>query len=176
MRDRVAFPRSDSKRQRRALNSGGMFPESTLLTTRGCPHLYGNYSPGVRRQPMSAHADFPSSSRSSFPSMGQGRQWKVGGVLCWAWPHPSGNRTWAIPFCKDSHGVWPPDRAPPHPVARCLMSHASSTSQDFVTALSILLRGTVHEKLRWTFNLYDINKDGYINKEVSELRLGARES
>lgn len=53
------------------------------------------------------------------------------------------------------------------------MSHASSTSQDFVTALSILLRGTVHEKLRWTFNLYDINKDGYINKEVSELRLRA---
>uniref|UniRef100_A0A8I3X9I5 Potassium voltage-gated channel interacting protein 1 n=1 Tax=Callithrix jacchus TaxID=9483 RepID=A0A8I3X9I5_CALJA len=37
--------------------------------------------------------------------------------------------------------------------------------EDFVTALSILLRGTVHEKLRWTFNLYDINKDGYINKE-----------
>ncbi|RLV92182.1 hypothetical protein DV515_00013876, partial [Chloebia gouldiae] len=36
---------------------------------------------------------------------------------------------------------------------------------DFVMALSILLRGTVHEKLRWTFNLYDINKDGYINKE-----------
>lgn len=40
--------------------------------------------------------------------------------------------------------------------------------QDFVTALSTLLRGTVHEKLRWTFNLYDINKDGYINKEVDE--------
>ncbi|XP_066470276.1 LOW QUALITY PROTEIN: Kv channel-interacting protein 1 [Tiliqua scincoides] len=37
--------------------------------------------------------------------------------------------------------------------------------EDFVTALSILLRGSVHEKLRWTFNLYDINKDGYINKE-----------
>ncbi|XP_028907813.1 Kv channel-interacting protein 1 isoform X4 [Ornithorhynchus anatinus] len=37
--------------------------------------------------------------------------------------------------------------------------------EDFVTALSILLRGTVLEKLRWTFNLYDINKDGYINKE-----------
>ncbi|ELK28900.1 Kv channel-interacting protein 1 [Myotis davidii] len=50
--------------------------------------------------------------------------------------------------------------------------HAFDTTQtgsvkfeDFVTALSILLRGTVHEKLRWTFNLYDINKDGYINKE-----------
>ncbi|XP_043559856.1 Kv channel-interacting protein 1-like isoform X4 [Chiloscyllium plagiosum] len=37
--------------------------------------------------------------------------------------------------------------------------------EDFVMALSVLLRGTVHEKLRWTFNLYDINKDGYINKE-----------
>ncbi|KAM4748199.1 A-type potassium channel modulatory protein KCNIP1 isoform 1-T1 [Rhinophrynus dorsalis] len=37
--------------------------------------------------------------------------------------------------------------------------------EDFVAALSILLRGTIHEKLRWTFNLYDINKDGYINKE-----------
>ena len=42
----------------------------------------------------------------------------------------------------------------------------SASNQDFVMALSILLRGTVHEKLRWTFNLYDINKDGYINKEV----------
>ncbi|XP_053319312.1 Kv channel-interacting protein 1 isoform X3 [Spea bombifrons] len=37
--------------------------------------------------------------------------------------------------------------------------------EDFVTALSTLLRGTINEKLRWTFNLYDINKDGYINKE-----------
>ncbi|CAM4618000.1 unnamed protein product [Leuciscus chuanchicus] len=37
--------------------------------------------------------------------------------------------------------------------------------EDFVTALSILLRGTTTEKLQWTFNLYDINKDGYINKE-----------
>ncbi|GAB0196131.1 Kv channel-interacting protein 1 [Grus japonensis] len=45
------------------------------------------------------------------------------------------------------------------------MAKNSSNLQDFVMALSILLRGTVHEKLRWTFNLYDINKDGYINKE-----------
>ncbi|XP_075712503.1 A-type potassium channel modulatory protein KCNIP1 isoform X4 [Rhinoderma darwinii] len=37
--------------------------------------------------------------------------------------------------------------------------------EDFVAALSILLRGSIHEKLRWTFNLYDLNKDGYINKE-----------
>lgn len=35
-----------------------------------------------------------------------------------------------------------------------------------MSALSILLRGTVTEKLQWTFNLYDINRDGYINKEV----------
>lgn len=38
--------------------------------------------------------------------------------------------------------------------------------QDFVVGLSILLRGTVQEKLKWAFNLYDINKDGYITKEV----------
>ncbi|MBN3291756.1 KCIP1 protein, partial [Polypterus senegalus] len=37
--------------------------------------------------------------------------------------------------------------------------------EDFVMALSILLRGSIREKLRWTFNLYDLNKDGYINKE-----------
>ncbi|XP_052005663.1 Kv channel-interacting protein 1-like isoform X2 [Xyrauchen texanus] len=37
--------------------------------------------------------------------------------------------------------------------------------EDFVTALSILLRGTTTEKLQWTFNLYDINSDGYISKE-----------
>lgn len=40
------------------------------------------------------------------------------------------------------------------------------SSQDFVMGLSILLRGTVQEKLNWAFNLYDINKDGYITKEV----------
>ncbi|KAF4105158.1 Kv channel-interacting protein 1 isoform X1 [Onychostoma macrolepis] len=45
-------------------------------------------------------------------------------------------------------------------------SHSGSIKfEDFVTALSILLRGTTTEKLEWTFNLYDINKDGYITKE-----------
>ena len=38
--------------------------------------------------------------------------------------------------------------------------------QDFVIGLSVLLRGSVTEKLRWAFNLYDINKDGYVTKEV----------
>lgn len=41
--------------------------------------------------------------------------------------------------------------------------------QDFVMGLSILLRGTIQEKLNWAFNLYDINKDGYITKEVCPL-------
>lgn len=41
-------------------------------------------------------------------------------------------------------------------------------SQDFVMGLSILLRGTIQEKLNWAFNLYDINKDGYITKEVGQ--------
>lgn len=40
-----------------------------------------------------------------------------------------------------------------------------------MTALSILLRGSITEKLQWTFNLYDINRDGYINKEVFVLLL-----
>ncbi|OXB73842.1 UNVERIFIED_CONTAM: hypothetical protein H355_005671 [Colinus virginianus] len=38
--------------------------------------------------------------------------------------------------------------------------------EDFVVGLSVLLRGTAQEKLSWAFNLYDINKDGCITKEV----------
>lgn len=34
-----------------------------------------------------------------------------------------------------------------------------------MTGLSILSRGTLEEKLRWTFSLYDINGDGCITKE-----------
>eukprot|EP00062_Callorhinchus_milii_P004966 gi/632943937/ref/XP_007887228.1/ PREDICTED: Kv channel-interacting protein 4 isoform X1 [Callorhinchus milii] len=44
--------------------------------------------------------------------------------------------------------------------------HNGSVSfEDFVTGLSVLLRGTIQDKLKWAFNLYDINKDGYITKE-----------
>ncbi|XP_054031027.1 calsenilin isoform X5 [Dryobates pubescens] len=39
--------------------------------------------------------------------------------------------------------------------------------QDFAVGLSVLLRGTVQQKLRWTFDLYDLNKDGCITKEVT---------
>ncbi|XP_064209147.1 Kv channel-interacting protein 1b isoform X1 [Anguilla rostrata] len=44
-------------------------------------------------------------------------------------------------------------------------SNGSIKFEDFVLGLSTLLRGSVTEKLQWTFNLYDINKDGYISKE-----------
>ena len=37
--------------------------------------------------------------------------------------------------------------------------------QKFVQGLSILSRGTLEEKLCWTFQLYDINSDGHITKE-----------
>ncbi|XP_028830027.1 Kv channel-interacting protein 2 isoform X2 [Denticeps clupeoides] len=36
---------------------------------------------------------------------------------------------------------------------------------DFVTSLSIILRGSVTDRLSWAFNLYDLNKDGCITKE-----------
>nr|CAD7266400.1 unnamed protein product [Timema shepardi] len=36
---------------------------------------------------------------------------------------------------------------------------------DFVQGLSVLSRGSLDEKLRWTFSLYDINGDGCITKE-----------
>ena len=37
--------------------------------------------------------------------------------------------------------------------------------QKFVQGLSILSRGTLEEKLCWTFSLYDINGDGQITRE-----------
>ncbi|KAG8135722.1 hypothetical protein E2320_008721, partial [Naja naja] len=36
---------------------------------------------------------------------------------------------------------------------------------DFVAGLSIILRGTIDDRLSWAFNLYDLNKDGCITKE-----------
>ncbi|TNN71776.1 Kv channel-interacting protein 2 [Liparis tanakae] len=37
--------------------------------------------------------------------------------------------------------------------------------EDFVFGLSIILRGTINDRLNWAFNLYDLNKDGCITKE-----------
>lgn len=47
---------------------------------------------------------------------------------------------------------------------------SSSSSQDFLVTLSTLLRGSVYERLRWTFKLYDLNGDGCISRgELSEV-------
>ena len=37
--------------------------------------------------------------------------------------------------------------------------------QDMLVSLSTLLRGSTYERLKWTFTLYDLNKDGYITKQ-----------
>lgn len=43
-------------------------------------------------------------------------------------------------------------------------------SQDFLNILSTLLRGTVYDKVKWTFKLYDVNGDGRISRgEMSDL-------
>ncbi|KAL1491746.1 hypothetical protein ABEB36_012296 [Hypothenemus hampei] len=42
--------------------------------------------------------------------------------------------------------------------------------RDLLITLSTLLRGSVYERLRWTFKLYDINGDGCISRgELSEI-------
>lgn len=35
-----------------------------------------------------------------------------------------------------------------------------------MAGLSVILRGTTDDRLNWAFNLYDLNKDGCITKEV----------
>ncbi|XP_065206144.1 Kv channel-interacting protein 1-like isoform X2 [Planococcus citri] len=37
--------------------------------------------------------------------------------------------------------------------------------EDLIHGLSTLCRGSLEEKLKWTFSLYDINKDGTISRE-----------
>jgi len=37
--------------------------------------------------------------------------------------------------------------------------------QEFVSGLSVLSRGNLHEKLLWTFSLYDTNRDGIVTKD-----------
>lgn len=42
--------------------------------------------------------------------------------------------------------------------------------RDLLVTLSTLLRGSIYEKLRWTFKLYDINGDGCITRgELGEV-------
>jgi len=48
--------------------------------------------------------------------------------------------------------------------------------QDLLVTLSTLLRGSVYERLRWTFKLYDLNGDGRISRgELSEIILAIHE-
>jgi len=42
--------------------------------------------------------------------------------------------------------------------------------EDFAIELSVLLLGTVEDKLRWIFRLYDLNKDGVLSRsEIKEV-------
>ena len=46
--------------------------------------------------------------------------------------------------------------------------------REFICGLSVTTRGTPEEKLRWTFNVYDVNNDGTITfdemKEIMRVR------
>jgi len=44
------------------------------------------------------------------------------------------------------------------------MARCACCIQDFVTSLSVIARGSIAEKLRWTFRLYDVNGDGVISR------------
>ncbi|XP_068995814.1 A-type potassium channel modulatory protein KCNIP2-like [Embiotoca jacksoni] len=44
-------------------------------------------------------------------------------------------------------------------------NNGSVSFEDFVLNLSIILRGSITDKLNWAFNLYDLNKDGCITRE-----------
>uniref|UniRef100_A0A1A9VVY4 EF-hand domain-containing protein n=1 Tax=Glossina austeni TaxID=7395 RepID=A0A1A9VVY4_GLOAU len=48
--------------------------------------------------------------------------------------------------------------------------------RDLLVTLSTLLRGSVYERLRWTFKLYDLNGDGRISRsELSEIVMAIHE-
>lgn len=38
------------------------------------------------------------------------------------------------------------------------------TFRDFMLGLSVVMKGTLQERLRWAFSLYDVNHDGYITR------------
>ena len=46
--------------------------------------------------------------------------------------------------------------------------HGTGDLQDFVLTLALLLKGTQEDKLKWVFQLYDLNGDGWISREEME--------
>ena len=46
-----------------------------------------------------------------------------------------------------------------------LPTTSAHVRQEFVSGLSVLSRGNLHEKLLWTFSLYDTNGDGIVTKD-----------
>ena len=42
-----------------------------------------------------------------------------------------------------------------------------------MVGLSVLVRGSLEEKLRWAFSLYDQDRDGYISREEMEDVVGS---
>ncbi|XP_024943513.1 calsenilin isoform X2 [Cephus cinctus] len=59
--------------------------------------------------------------------------------------------------------------------SRTSMRNSSHTA-DLLVTLSTLLRGSIYEKLRWTFKLYDINGDGCITRgELGEVVMAVHE-
>ncbi|XP_021926564.1 Kv channel-interacting protein 1 isoform X2 [Zootermopsis nevadensis] len=55
-------------------------------------------------------------------------------------------------------------------------SNGAISFRDLLVTLSTLLRGSIYEKLRWTFKLYDINGDGCITRaELAEIVVAIHE-
>ncbi|KAL5242898.1 hypothetical protein ACI65C_010308 [Semiaphis heraclei] len=56
-------------------------------------------------------------------------------------------------------------------------SNGAISFKDMLMTLSTLLRGSIYEKLRWTFKLYDLNGDGCITRsELSQIGRGSTKS